>query len=156
MVSAARGLSRKTSTEIPMTQPPSLVTPLVTLDPRPGIACRAVRGGALALPAHALQTGAPATAGPGLPGSPDSLRDALALTPAQTALWQAARAAAREAHAHALELRARFIREEDSPMPPARPMRRRPSLRAGRSPRRPPARRARQGPPRRARPLDRL
>lgn len=67
---------------------------------------------ALALPAHALQTGAPATAGPGRPGPADSLRDALALTPAQTALWQAARAAAREAHAHALELRARFIREE--------------------------------------------
>lgn len=70
---------------------------------------------ALTLPAHALQTGAPAAAGPGQPAAPLSLCEALALSPAQATLWQAARAAAREARAHALELRARFIREGGGP-----------------------------------------
>ncbi|MDF3835492.1 Spy/CpxP family protein refolding chaperone [Cupriavidus basilensis] len=94
-----------------MTQPQALLPRLRTLVSL-GVLCAA---GAMALPAHALQTGAPALPGPAQPPVPVSLRDALALTPAQTALWQAARAAAREAHAHALELRARLIREGGDP-----------------------------------------
>ncbi|MGO4327797.1 hypothetical protein AB4Z48_05710 [Cupriavidus sp. 2TAF22] len=69
---------------------------------------------ATALPAYALPAGAPERP------VPPSLREDLALTPAQTTLWHAARAAQREARAHALELRARFIREggEIGPMDP--------------------------------------
>ncbi|GAB7549334.1 hypothetical protein [Cupriavidus sp. 8B] len=94
-----------------MTQPQALLPRLRSL-PSLAVLCGAC---ALTLPAHALQTSAPAVAGPGQPAAPASLPEALALTPAQAALWQAARAAAREAHAHALELQARFIREGGGP-----------------------------------------
>lgn len=75
----------------------------------------AVLGGAcsLALPAHAQQSAPadpPARPGPGL-----APREALGLNAAQSALWQAAESATREAHAHALELRARFLRESGDP-----------------------------------------
>ncbi|AJG21426.1 hypothetical protein [Cupriavidus basilensis] len=76
---------------------------------------------ALTLPAHALQTSPQVVAGAGRPVAPTSLREALALTPAQATLWQAALDAAREAHAHALELQARFIREGGGPGQPEGP-----------------------------------
>ncbi|MHA7682283.1 hypothetical protein [Cupriavidus sp. PET2-C1] len=76
---------------------------------------------ALTLPAHALQTSPQTIAGHGRPAAPASLREALALTPAQATLWQAALDAAREAHAHALELQARFIREGGGPGQPEGP-----------------------------------
>ncbi len=106
-----------------MTQPQALLPRLRSLLSL-AVLCGAC---ALTLPAHALQTGAPAVAGPRQPAAPASLREALALTPAQAALWQAARAAAREAHAHALELQARLIRESGGPALPEGPE---PSLRA--------------------------
>lgn len=88
------------------------------------VASLAVLGGActLALPAHALQTGAPA--GPPPAGARAAITpEALGLNAAQARLLTAARTATREAHAHALELRARLIREqgEDAPDAPLRP-----------------------------------
>lgn len=49
--------------------------------------------------------------GHGRPPAPRPLREWLSLTPTQIALLQTAEAAAREAHAQMLELRAKFIRE---------------------------------------------
>lgn len=61
----------------------------------------------------------PALAAPGAPPPPATITEALSLTPAQTRLWQAASAASREAHAHALELHARFVRDAGDPSPDA-------------------------------------
>lgn len=61
----------------------------------------------------------PALAASGAPPLPATAAEALSLTPAQTRLWQAATAASREAHAHALELRARFVRDAGEPSPDA-------------------------------------
>ncbi|MBB1632753.1 hypothetical protein [Cupriavidus sp. UME77] len=100
-----------------MTQPQALLPRLRALLSL-AVLCGAC---ALTLPAHALQTSPLAVAGPGRPAAPTSLRDALALTPAQATLWQTALDAAREAHAHALELQARFIREGGGPGQPEGP-----------------------------------
>ncbi|WP_416049951.1 hypothetical protein [Cupriavidus basilensis] len=100
-----------------MTQPQALL-PRIRAMLSLAVLCGAC---ALTLPAHALQTSPLAIAGPGRPAAPTSLREALALTPAQAALWQAALDAAREAHAHALELQARFIRDGGSPGQPEGP-----------------------------------
>jgi hypothetical protein len=61
----------------------------------------------------------PALAAPGAPPPPATAVEALSLTPAQTRLWQTASAASREANAHALELRARFVRDAGDPSPDA-------------------------------------
>lgn len=77
----------------------------------------------VALPASALQAAPPPGAmPPSAPPAPASA-ESLGLNPAQARLWQAARSATREAEAHALELRARFLREtpDESPDGPLRP-----------------------------------
>lgn len=61
----------------------------------------------------------PALAAPGAPPPPATAAEVLSLSPAQTRLWQAASAASRESHAHALELHARFIRDAGEPSPDA-------------------------------------
>lgn len=75
--------------------------------------CAAVMGSAALL---AVPVMAAPVAPPPPPAGPV---EALSLTPAQLKLWQAASAASREAHAHALELRARFVREAGDPSPDA-------------------------------------
>jgi len=103
-----------TSQEISMTAPTIRLRFLLSMTALCG-ACL------LALPAGAQQAAAPAP--PGMVPAPPGLAEALALTPTQARLWQAARTAAREAEAHALELRAHFLREtaDESPDAPLRP-----------------------------------
>lgn len=74
----------------------------------------------VALPASALQAGPLPGA---MPPSAPATAESLGLNPAQARLWQAAHSATREAEAHALELRARFVREtaDESPDGPLRP-----------------------------------
>ncbi|MEM5431596.1 hypothetical protein [Cupriavidus oxalaticus] len=84
----------------------------------------ALCGAALAAtPAIALQAGpGPHSAMPPPMPAP-ATAESLGLNAAQARLWQAARSAAAEAQAHALELRARFLREtaDTAPDGPLRP-----------------------------------
>ncbi|MBP0635895.1 hypothetical protein [Cupriavidus sp. AcVe19-6a] len=98
--------------------------PILPLRLRTSLSVLALCGASLAAtPASALQAG-PAPHGAMPPPIPaPATPESLGLNPAQARLWQAARSAAVEAEAHALELRARFLREtaDATPDGPLRP-----------------------------------
>ncbi|WP_367394664.1 hypothetical protein [Cupriavidus sp. Agwp_2] len=100
------------------------VLPVLTSRLRTSLSVLVLCGAALvATPASALQAG-PGRHGAMPPPAPvPATPEPLGLNPAQARLWQAARSAAVEAEAHALELRARFLREtaDAAPDGPLRP-----------------------------------
>ncbi|MFS8976537.1 hypothetical protein PO002_18860 [Cupriavidus necator] len=100
--------------------------PVLTARLRAGLSLLALCGACFAAaPASALQPAQPAPPPGAMPPGPPvpPTAESLGLNPAQARLLQAARNASREAEAHALELRAHFVREtaEATPDAPLRP-----------------------------------